>query len=110
MYEDWGNDQGLLWATVVTLKEPETLQLAGELFTEYGGPGRSQTSYKLEADGNKTVLRFTETAFGRISEKTGKSLDEGWNYLLAQCLKAFAEGKTLPEEPIGKPSGETALA
>ena len=110
MYEDWGNNQGLLWATVISLKEPEVLQLAGDLFTDYGGPGRSHTSYKLTADGDSTVLRFTETTYGRIREKTGKSLDDGWNYLLAKCLKAFVEGNELPEDPIGKPASEPALA
>jgi len=91
-YEDWGDGQGLLWAEVVGIKENELLLTAGELFPEYGGPARLLTTYTLRADGDGTILRLRDCAFGAVGEKLAKSLDSGWKTLIAGALKPYVEG------------------
>jgi uncharacterized protein YndB with AHSA1/START domain len=92
-YEDWGDGQGLLWAEVVGIKENELLLTAGELFPEYGGPARLLTTYTLKADGEGTILRLRDCAFGAVGEKLAKSLEAGWKTLIADSLKPYVEGR-----------------
>lgn len=100
MYEDWGDGQGLLWYTVISIARNEHLQLMGDLDARYGGPARLHTAFRLRAEGKGTVLRLEEQAFGTVGEKTKRSLEEGWKILLAGCLKVFVEtGKPPPEWP-----------
>lgn len=90
-WEDWGDGQGLLWATVVGVRVNESLLTAGELFPEYGGPARLLTSYSLKADGDGTVLRIVDCAFGDCGPKLAGSLESGWKTLIADSLKPWVE-------------------
>jgi uncharacterized protein YndB with AHSA1/START domain len=98
VYEDWGDDQGLLWYTVVGIARHETLQLMGDLDERNGGPARLHTVFRLRAAGASTVVRLEECAFGQVGEKTRASLAKGWEILLRGCLKVFAESGKPPRE------------
>ena len=39
IYEDQGNDNGVLWGTILQFDAPRRLQFKGTLFPDYGGPG-----------------------------------------------------------------------
>lgn len=99
VYEDWGDDQGVLWATILVFRRGEQLQWAGDLSPEFGGPARSITSFTLEATGEGTRVKFRDSPYGHISESASKSLAEGWGFLLKDCLKPFAESGTRPDRP-----------
>lgn len=90
-YEDCGDGEGLVWYTVTGVARNELLQLMGDLDSSYGGPARLHTTFRLRADGDRTVVRLEECAFGRVTEKTRVNLAKGWDVLLRGCLKVFAE-------------------
>lgn len=99
MYEDWGGGQGLVWGTVIGLDRGRLLQVVGDSSPAFGGPSRNFVTYRLEDDGRGTKLRLENASFGRVSEATLRSLDEGWRYLLEQGLKRWCETGTLAGAP-----------
>ena len=99
VYEDWGQDQGVLWATVLVFKKNERLQWVGDLSPDFGGPARSITSFKLvERDGG-TLLQFRDSPYGALAENAAKDMESGWKWLLNDCLKPYIEDGTLPKRP-----------
>ena len=91
MYEDWGGGQGLVWGIVGSLRRNELLQIQGELFPEFGGPGRVQSTYSLESAGDGTLFKFSEVLYGSIDEKGLESISSGWKHLFTNCMKPHAE-------------------
>lgn len=99
VYEDWGDDQGVLWATVLVYQKGELLQWAGDLSADFGGPARSITSFKLVSEEEKTRVMFRDCPYGALSEGTVKNLESGWSWLLQDCFKPFVEVGKQPERP-----------
>ncbi len=99
VYEDWGDDQGVLWATVLVFQEGELLQWAGDLSADFGGPARSITSFKLVSEGDKTRVMFRDCPYGALSENAAKNLESGWSWLLQDCLRPFVESGKHPDRP-----------
>lgn len=95
MYEDWGDGQGLVWATIIGVKKLELLQAVGDSSPEWGGPSRSFFTWKLSEAKGCTTVRFSQCAYGRVDEATLRSLDEGWRFLLGECLKRFVESGSI---------------
>jgi hypothetical protein len=105
VYEDWGGGQGLLWETVVTCQQEALLQTAGDLFPEFGGPGRVFNTFRLEAKGPGTVLTFSSTVLGRVTPKLRGELEAGWKRLYAEGLKAYAEAAEAEARAFGAECG-----
>ena len=99
VYEDWGDEQGVLWATVLVFQEGELLQWAGDLSADFGGPARSITSFKLVSEGDKTRVIFRDCPYGALSENAAKSMESGWSWLLQDCFKPFVEDGKHPDRP-----------
>ncbi|MEM8931848.1 MAG: metalloregulator ArsR/SmtB family transcription factor, partial [Acidobacteriota bacterium] len=99
VYEDWGDDQGGLWATITVCEHGRVLQWVGDLAPDFGGPARSITTFTLVAEGDETVVRFRDASFGALSESAQSSLDSGWRFLLADCLKPYVETGAQPKRP-----------
>jgi DNA-binding transcriptional ArsR family regulator/uncharacterized protein YndB with AHSA1/START domain len=99
VYEDWGDGQGVLWATVLVLDAEKKLQWVGDLAPEFGGPARSITSYTLREEGGHTVLAFRDSPYGRLADGVQAGLTEGWKMLIEGCLKPHVEKGTSPERP-----------
>jgi len=95
MWEDHGNGEGLLWATVVNVVTNKTLDMNGAVGPAWGGPCSWFGGFALEADGPDTKLRFAESGFGRISDATMSEKEKGWKFLLA-TLGAHLEGSEPP--------------
>lgn len=93
MYEDYGNNEGLLWANVIVLDSPKTLELKGHLTPEFGGPAVSFLKLSLKEAGENTILTLSDTVFGAVSEASNKSLKEGWELLFAESFKNYAESE-----------------
>lgn len=90
MYEDAGNNEGLVWAIVLGVNAPESILLKGHLAPSFGGPAVSFLEIKLETDGDSTIFKLTDSIFGSISEKLQAELTEGWE-MVYKGLKSYCE-------------------
>ena len=95
MMETWEEGGGVLWGTVVGIEPNVRLQVLGSTFPPWGGPTQWFGTWELVASSDDTVLTFSESAIGRVSESGTKEKDKGWQFLWA-VLKAHAEGKPAP--------------
>jgi hypothetical protein len=85
-----------VWAQVVHVDRPRTLEITGYSFPQWGGPSMMLGSWQLEADGDVTVLRFSESAIGHIGESYAVEKEKGWTFLFDGALKAHVEGTAPP--------------
>ena len=96
MYEEWESGGGLLWGTVIAVEPPVKLQVVGYGFPEWGGPGTWFGTWDLEEKDSSTVLRFSESTVGRVSDAGIESKTKGWRYLFDGVLKAYVEKTPIP--------------
>lgn len=99
VYEDWGGGEGALWATVTTVRSGEVLQWVGDLPAEFGGPGRSITSFTLKSEDAATLVQFRDSLFGALAPEVEQHMAAGWKYLLDDCCKPWVEDGKQPERP-----------
>jgi DNA-binding transcriptional ArsR family regulator len=92
MYEDYGNDEGLLWANVIVLDAPFVLELKGHLTPQFGGPAVSFLRLSLKEASGRTTLTLSDTVLGAVSEKTQADLKEGWGLLFGESFARYVEG------------------
>lgn len=91
VYEDWGDGAGGLWGTVIVWDPPNRVTWAGEMYPDYGGPGRSFVTFTLTKKGKGTVLRMTDAGVCPNPEKASASLQSGWEELIGGALKTYVE-------------------
>jgi DNA-binding transcriptional ArsR family regulator len=91
MFEDWGNDAGVLWGTVLVLDPLSTLELLCHTTPRFGGPRMSMLRLSLTTRGDATVLTVFDTVMGRTDDRTAGHLDEGWRALFGDALKSWVE-------------------
>lgn len=90
LYEDWGNGEGAIWATVNVLRAPRVLELAGFCAPAWGGPNTHYHSFHLEEHAGGTRVRFSDAVHGRVDDANATSLREGW-LLLFDALRTYCE-------------------
>jgi DNA-binding transcriptional ArsR family regulator/uncharacterized protein YndB with AHSA1/START domain len=78
LYEEWGEGAGLLWAQVIAIDPSRSIQLAGHLSPEYGGPAMSIWKVALHETASGTRLELTDSIVGNIDQKLHGSLESGW--------------------------------
>ena len=88
-YEDWGDDEGILYATVTGIKRAERLELTGPM--GMGGAVQGFISIQLEPKEAVTVVRLSHRATGEVTAETKANYGQGWQDLLEVRLKAFVE-------------------
>lgn len=91
MYEDYGNEEGLLWANVIGIDSPNSIEFKGHLTPQFGGPAISFIKLSLKADGEGTVLTLSDTVLGEVSEKNKKELTAGWKLIYEDGFKNYVE-------------------
>ena len=92
MYEDRGDGNGLIWAEVIGVDAPNSIQMLGILSAEYGGPAHTIMKFAVEAAGeNASIVKITDTIWGNLSESAGSTMHEGWTILFQQSLKEYVE-------------------
>lgn len=96
MYEDWGNGEGLQWATVVNVHRGKRLELHGVVGPAWGGPTAWYAAFEFIADGKGTRLKFSESGYGRITQDSLREKEKGWRFLWEGALRAYLEGKPAP--------------
>lgn len=88
-YEVWGEDEGVLWATVTSLRRPRELRLVGPM--RMPEPTHGVVTFQLEPRDDATIVRLLHEAFGRIGEQTRASYEAGWKDLLDIRLRPLVE-------------------
>lgn len=83
----------LLWGQVIRIEPARMLQLAGHLAPEFGGPATSIWSITLEAEGEGTKLKLSDSVVGHVDEKMRSSLESGWKHLFESGLRDYIERK-----------------
>lgn len=107
VFEDWGNGEGALWATVITVRTGSVLEWAGDLAARYGGPGRSFTRFELAEKAGGTLLRFRDDTTGHLGEKVGEHMPAGWRLLVVESFKRYVETGERPDRPSSVVAAET---
>lgn len=84
---------GILWYTVIALSPQRSIDLSGNLAARYGGPATSLLHIELEPATTEgaTVLKLTDSVFGRIGPNLTASLASGWEAIIGAGFKAYAE-------------------
>jgi len=90
MYEDAGNNEGLVWAIIIGVNAPESILLKGHLSPSFGGPAVSFLEINLAANANGTTFKLTDSIMGDISDQLRTSLKEGWEKVF-NGLKSYCE-------------------
>jgi len=88
-YRDLGNNTGHLWGHVQSIKPSELLEIHGPLFMS--APAVSHVLYRLSADGDGTLVRFSHRAIGQIPPEFrdgSRNVNNGWGSLLARVRRA----------------------
>ena len=96
--EDWGDGDGLVWGTVIACRKNSMLLVAGDSTGQWGGPNRGYSEYRLEDVDGQTRIAFKHEAWGKVSDATASSLEEGWK-LLMDCLGRWVDAGERPERP-----------
>jgi hypothetical protein len=87
-YRDLGNQSGHLWGHVQVIKPPTLLELCGPLFMSF--PAANHVQYRLTADGEGTLLKFTHQAIGPIPDQIRENVGRGWGYGLNRIAEIAA--------------------
>lgn len=106
VFEDWGDGEGALWATVTTLRAGRVLEWVGDLSSKYGGPGRSFTRFELAPRDRGTLLTFRDDTSGHLGSGVAQHMPAGWQLLVGQSFKAFVETGAQPERPASVVAAE----
>ncbi len=91
LVEHHDDGTGLLWYTVTWVKPGEQISLTGGLNHRYGGPATTMLEFTLKERGGGTLLELTDALYGRVTDGAANSLQEGWQLLMTDGLKAHAE-------------------
>jgi DNA-binding transcriptional ArsR family regulator len=79
---------GLIWYTIIALDPLRSVDMVGHLAARYGGPAESLLNLELvpgNADGT-TLLKLTDSVFGRIGPDMRTSLESGWQAIVGMGL------------------------
>ena len=83
---------GLVWYQVIAIDPMRSVDLAGHLATRYGGPASSLLHLEIVpgSEEGHSVLKLTDSLFGRIGPGLRASLTSGWQAIVGEGLVAFA--------------------
>jgi uncharacterized protein YndB with AHSA1/START domain len=90
LYETGAGGDALSWGEVVAIQPGRSITFGGPFAPPYAGPAYATLHLALEARGDVTVFRLSQSVFGHIHEGMSSSLQQGWNTLFGG-LKAHVE-------------------
>jgi uncharacterized protein YndB with AHSA1/START domain len=91
VFEDWGDGSGQMWYSVIGINPPSFLMLQGLLSPAFGGPATTLLQLELKGTGKTTLLRVSDTIFGRVGDEKLTQTREGWKMLFDDGLRAHVE-------------------
>ena len=89
MYEDFGDDAGVIWFQVFAIDPPKTLDLQGCMAVPYG-PAHTLLHIELTPKDGWTILTVSDSTIGMAQSAGDEKLD-GWKRIFEGGLKAFVE-------------------
>jgi hypothetical protein len=91
--EERPDGAGLVWYSVIALDPRRSVDLSGHLASRYGGPATSLLHLELSPgrEEGTTLLKLTDSAFGRLAPGFRASASEGWQAIFGAGLKSVAE-------------------
>ena len=89
-FRDLGNNTGHLWGHVQVIKPPTLLEIIGPMPMSY--PAVNHIQYRLTAQGDGTLLKFTHQAMGLVDPQHRQGMPEGWGFKLNR-IRELAEKK-----------------
>ena len=92
VYEDFGEGQGMLLATVIDYKPPGHLRLMGPM--NIPGPVQGDIVFTLEEVAEGTRLLLSHRAIGKLASNIEERYIIGWDDLLNTRLRALIEEPT----------------
>lgn len=93
LYEDWGDGGGILWATVSMLDKPSRIEFTGCI--AMAGAVLSVVDFRLTDEGGGTLLKMSHRAIGEMTVADRDEFVEGWNGVIGELFKGFAEGRAV---------------
>ncbi|MFO0976346.1 MAG: SRPBCC domain-containing protein [Planctomycetaceae bacterium] len=93
VFEDFGNDEGLLWYSVLGVDGGKELLLAGHLLPPFGGPAVTALRITLAPTESGTLLKIRDDRFGVLG---GDSPIEGWRQVFDGGLRRYVESGNKP--------------
>lgn len=79
LYEDFGNNEGIIWTDIITIKSPDYITMRGQLSPEFGGPNISFNRIELEKITDESCkFHFREDWIVEKDEKFLKEMKDGW--------------------------------
>ncbi len=91
-FRDLGNGNGHFWATVQSFKSPTLIEFTGPMFMSY--PVVNHVIYRLSEQDGETLIKFSHSAFGLISDEHKSGVVTGWNYIHDQVRKRAERSKS----------------
>jgi DNA-binding transcriptional ArsR family regulator/uncharacterized protein YndB with AHSA1/START domain len=84
---------GVEWYRVIAVDARKSIDLAGHLASRYGGPAMSMLHLSLEPGTTEgtTILRLTDSVFGKTGPGLRASLTSGWQAIIGEGLIALVE-------------------
>ena len=92
--EERDDGGGLIWYSVQALDPLRSVDLYGQLATRYGGPATSLLHLEITpgATDGTTVLKLTDSVFGRVGPDMRASLTSGWESIIGEGFVRTVEG------------------
>ena len=78
LYERSSSGAEGIWYTVIAIVPQQTLDLAGHLMPQFGGPATTLLRIKLEEEQGMTIVKISDSIFGRLGESVLNNVKEGW--------------------------------
>jgi hypothetical protein len=88
LFEDYGENGGLLWYSVVAIEKESSLLLSGHLLPPFGGPAVTSLRLSLSKSSSGVILTVNDSIFGAIG---GYDPVDDWRLLFEGGFKAFVE-------------------
>jgi DNA-binding transcriptional ArsR family regulator len=92
--EEGPDGGGVVWYSVIALDPLRSVDLAGQLAARYGGPATSLLHLEIVpgAGEGTSLLKLTDSIFGRIGPGMRASLAGGWQAIVGEGLVAHLDG------------------
>ncbi len=93
MYEDYGNNEGMVWADVLLVDSPRIIEFKGNLSPQFGGPAFSYLRLAMEENGNSTIMNVSDHVMGAVDEESQRQIAQGWQMIFEEAFKNYVENK-----------------
>jgi uncharacterized protein YndB with AHSA1/START domain len=91
LYEETADGRGMVWARVIAIDPPKSIDFQGVMTPAFGGPTITTVRLSLQESESGTELTMVEGLIGRVTDEGLAQMQMGWDFLFGQKLKQYAE-------------------